>query len=251
MKNVKIYWDCRRCGGSWLFDHCLRYSHLAWKRQRCERQFYPFTPSPSGEIQTLGFRPSVVRGNNSLSVGWLATSMESNCYVLFGRTNNIESATVWTGNVTRSRFYTSQRDGALQDRSNYLLAGATITGLANGTAYYVWVWRYDDGVSHPTRWSPRSPRSADASQNLRYVPGGTVVGREVYNAMRYFLPTGHGFMGEGTFRTLPGVFVDGRVVPIESFLMQGTQLRRGFGTKCEPGRKPMVLFSESKARPRR
>jgi formylglycine-generating enzyme required for sulfatase activity len=100
-------------------------------------------------------------------------------------------------------------------------AGTTITGLGNGTTYYVWIKTVDgetSGFGTETAGTPEAPPEP-AGGDFVYVPGGTVTGSDAY-AFTVTVPADPpGYTNAGTTSTRKGVFVEGRAVTIDSFAM--------------------------------
>jgi len=150
--------------------------------------------------------PSVIRGNGELSVGWVAQAGVQ-YEVWYGQTNNSADARRWNGAINRSG----------------IAAGTTITGLVNGTTYYVWIKLHDGRIGMGSSGIPQAPPDT-VPEGFVYVSGGTVIGSAAY-AMRLTIPPG--YMGAGTARNKQGVFVEGRTVPIESFFMAMHEVTQG------------------------
>ena len=152
--------------------------------------------------------PSVIRGDGALSVAWVAEA--GVVYEVWYRTeNNDETGTRWEGTITRSG----------------IVAGASITGLTNGAAYYVWLRSQDGRLSAESSGTPRALPSS-VPDGFVYVSGGTVIGSARYT-MSMTIPVGSIYHNAGNTRTMPGVFVEGRTVEIESFFMAKHQVTRG------------------------
>ena len=163
-----------------------------------------FSPAATGTPSARLPSPSVIRGDRELAIGWAAED-EVNYEVWYGETNNAGAAGKWAGTITRSG----------------ITAGTTITGLNNGTSYYVWIKTASgegaDGFGTGTAGTPE-PR-VSISGDFVYVPGGTVTGSGAY-AFTLTVPTDPpGYNGAGTTSTRKGVFVEGRAVTIDSFAM--------------------------------
>ena len=155
----------------------------------------------SGRSATYAPAPSVIRGDGELSIGWVQAGLGYE--VWYGQTNNIAAARRWNGTINRSG----------------IVAGTTITGLANGTAYYVWIKLQDGRVGMGTSGIPHAPPvKDDTHEGFVFVPGGTVIGSAAY-AITVTVPNDPAFNFPGRTSTVPGVFVEGRTVPIEPFFM--------------------------------
>ena len=178
LENYKTYWVkvlARNSAGSSAFS-------------------FPVMEIPA--VQIPG--PSVVmhRGGE-LSIGWAAEP--GVVYeIWFNTSDNIDNATRWA-TITGTG----------------IVAGSTITGLFDGTTYYVWIRLQDGRTSIGIPGIPRAPLSPD-HPDFVFVPGGTVVGSIRY-AMQYDIPLG--YMNAGTARNKQGVFVEDRIVTIEPFFM--------------------------------
>jgi len=156
----------------------------------------PVTQTPA--VQVPG--PSVIRSmhrGDELSIGWAAEA--GVLYeVWFNTSDDIDRASRWA-TITGTG----------------IVAGTTITGLGEGTTYYVWIRLQDGRTSTGIPGIPRVPLLSDLS-GFVFVPGGTVVGSIDY-AMRLTIPPG--YTGAGTARNKQGVFVEDRIVTIEPFFM--------------------------------
>jgi formylglycine-generating enzyme required for sulfatase activity len=149
--------------------------------------------------------PSVIRGDGELFIGWSAEDgLEYE--VWYGSANNTENALKWDGLITVSP----------------PVAGTTVTGLSDTTTYYVWIRVYDEGelsdFANVTAESPEGPPTT-IPDGFVYVPGGTLAGSDSY-AMTITVPTDPpGYMNAGQTLSKKGVFVENRIVPIDSFFM--------------------------------
>ena len=149
--------------------------------------------------------PSLVRGNLELSVGWAAE--EGVEYeVWYGTTDNFADAGQWNGVIDGSG----------------IVAGTTITGLINGDTYYVWI-KTQEVTGEFSQETPESP--FNPPQGFVYVSGGTVAGSVGYS-MTMMVPHDPVYMNAGSFRTMLGVFVEGRTAAIESFFMAKNTITR-------------------------
>ena len=162
-------------------------------------------PQDGGQEETSALQvpaPSVIRGDGELSIGWPAEAGIA-YQVLYGTTNNSVAADQWNGTISGS------------------VAGTTITGLSNGTTYYVWIRAQDaeetKESSQAAAGTPEAPPSG--IQGFVYVSGGTVAGNEAY-AMTVTVPTNpSGYYGAGKTFNKKGIFVEGRTVELDSFFM--------------------------------
>jgi formylglycine-generating enzyme required for sulfatase activity len=131
-------------------------------------------------------------------VGWAAG--EGVQYeVWYGTDSSAGSAAKWEGEITRTG----------------VSAGTTITGLANGTAYYVWI-KTEGSFGTETAETPEA--AASVNEDSVYVPGGTVNGSGAY-ALTVTAPADPGYTEAGKTSIRNGVFVEGRRVSIGSFVM--------------------------------
>jgi formylglycine-generating enzyme required for sulfatase activity len=147
--------------------------------------------------------PSVIRGNGELSAGWAAE--EGIDYeIWYGTSGNTADAGKWNGPVSRSG----------------VTAGTTITGLGNGTVYYLWIRPVVNGspgeFSAGTGETPEAPGAVGG--DFGYIPGGTVSGSDSY-AVTVTVPNDPLYTNPGSSSVKKGVFVQGRIVPIPSFAM--------------------------------
>ena len=160
--------------------------------------------TPPITIPTKIPTPSVIMGNGELSIGWAAQS--GLVYeVWYG--DDTASAIKWSGVLTVSP----------------PVAGTTINNLVNAKTYYVWIRVNEKGelssFANGTACSPEAP-PATIPDGFAYVPGGTVAGSGSY-AMKVTVPTGNDppYMNEGQTLTKQGVFVEDRIISIDSFFM--------------------------------
>jgi formylglycine-generating enzyme required for sulfatase activity len=158
-----------------------------------------FSPQAEGTPLVQTPSPSVVQGNNELSVGWAAE--EGVDYeVWYGTSSNSGDAAQSANGITRSG----------------VTAGTTITGLGNGTVYYVWIKTGDNGFGEKTAGTPEAP--APVSGDFVYVPGGTVTGSSDY-AFTVTVPNDSAYNNPGSTSIQRGVFVEDRRVTLDSFVM--------------------------------
>ncbi|MDR2143681.1 MAG: SUMF1/EgtB/PvdO family nonheme iron enzyme [Treponema sp.] len=166
-----------------------------------------FSPSVTGEPALQLPSPSLIRGDTRLSISWAAED-GVNYEVWYGVSGDHGAAGKWAGPVT----------------SLGITAAATITGLANGTAYHVWIKAFPNTESETGGFGAETtgiPEAAPASvpENFVYVPGGTVTGSDGC-AFTVTVPTSPaGYTGAGTSSIRKGVFVEGRRADIDSFVM--------------------------------
>lgn len=166
-----------------------------------------FSPLAAGIPALQTPPPSLVRGSGELSAGWAAE--EGVDYeVWYGTDSNTGAAVKWNGPVTRSG----------------IIAGTSITGLSNGTAYSVWI-KTAGGFGAGTSETPEA--AAPADEDFVYVPGGTVSGSGAY-AFTVTVPADPpGYTEAGKTSTRKGVFVEGRRVRIGSFVMAQYETTQG------------------------
>jgi len=156
--------------------------------------------------------PSVIRGDRELSIGWPAeTDVEYE--VWYGTNDNSDNAIKWNGTITKS----------------LPVAGTVISGLDNGTVYYVWLKTEASGISSNfsagTSGTPESPPTV-IYDGFAYVPGGTVTGSDMYTLNVTVPLDPPGYMNAGKTLSKKGVFVEGRTVPIDSFLISKHETTR-------------------------
>jgi formylglycine-generating enzyme required for sulfatase activity len=169
--------------------------------------FFSSCSDDPGQEEIPDFRvpsPSVISGDGELSVGWAAEA-EFEYEVWYGTGNDTGSSAKWNGTITVSD----------------IVAGATITGLSNITVYYVWLRvQKEDGIGSFGPVASCMPQMPPADiEGFAYVPGGTVAGSGSY-AMNVTVPTDPpGYMNAGKTLTKQGVFVEDRIVSINSFFM--------------------------------
>ena len=156
--------------------------------------------SPEEGIPAIqGPTPSVIRGDSELSIGWDA---ETGVKYEVGYGTDSAAASQWDGPIIGSG----------------IVAGTTITGLTNGTTYYVWIKITDkELLSEETIGTPAAPPE-EVPPGFEYVSGGTVAGSDSYT-MTVTVPSVAGYMNAGKTLTKKGVFVEGRTVSIDSFYM--------------------------------
>jgi formylglycine-generating enzyme required for sulfatase activity len=146
--------------------------------------------------------PSVIRGDEELSIGWAAE--EGVEYEVWYRTGADGSVVQWKGGITRSG----------------ITAGTTITGLNNGTAYFVGIkitgGETEGGFGAETAGTPEAPASPGG--DFAYVPGGTITGSGEY-AFTVTVPNNPAYNNPGSSSVRKGVFVEGRRVIIDSLVM--------------------------------
>jgi formylglycine-generating enzyme required for sulfatase activity len=157
-----------------------------------------FSPTVTGTPAVQMPSPSLVRGDNALSVGWAAEE-GVNYEVWYGTSDAREDAGQWNGTINRSG----------------VTAGTSITGLGNGTTYYVWI-KTGDVFGEKTTGTPEAPVAV--SGDFAYVPGGTVTGSSGY-ALTVTVPNNPAYSNPGSSSVRKGVFVEGRGVTIPSFAM--------------------------------
>jgi formylglycine-generating enzyme required for sulfatase activity len=159
-----------------------------------------FSPAVTGTPAAQLPLPSVVRGNGRLSAGWAAEDGVT-YEVWYGTSSDGEAAGKWTGAITRS--------GSV--------AGTTITGLTNGTPYYVGVKIENaETLSDLAEETPEAPPSVPGG--FVYVPGGTITGSGDY-AFTVTVPNDPWYDNPGATSYHKGVFVEGRRLDIASFVM--------------------------------
>jgi formylglycine-generating enzyme required for sulfatase activity len=161
-------------------------------------------PDPEETTRIKIPTPSVIRGNGELYIGWAAQA--GLVYeVWYGA--DTANAIKWNGDIFVSP----------------PVAGTTINNLDNLKTYYVWVRVYNEkgelsGFANVTAESPTAPPTT-IPENFVYVPGGTVAGSGSYT-MNVTVPTDPpGYMYAGQTLTKQGVFVENRIVSINSFFM--------------------------------
>jgi formylglycine-generating enzyme required for sulfatase activity len=164
-------------------------------------------PQPNAGPENLpeqtGPRPSLIRGEGSLSVGW-AGEDRVDYEVWYGETNTTGSAVKWNGPITRSGSAT----------------GTVITGLANGNTYYVWIKTVsgEESAFGEASWEkPEAPPEA-LPEGCSYVPGGTVLGSGAYG-FTVTVPDDPAYNNPGASSFRKGVFVADRTVALASFVM--------------------------------
>jgi formylglycine-generating enzyme required for sulfatase activity len=95
---------------------------------------------------------------------------------------------------------------------------AVIPGLTNDTPYHVWVRAANSaGTSAPSSSAQETP-SASVPEGFVSVPGKTVTGSGGY-AFTVTVPYNSAYTNPGSTSVRNGVFVEGRTVPIDSFIM--------------------------------
>ena len=161
-----------------------------------------FSYRKEGIPAVQGPAPSMISGNNEISVGWAAEG-GIEYEVFYNTVNSSSTAWQWDGPIT----------GSLP------VAGTTITGLNNGTTYYVWIRVPNEGLlSVETAGKPEAP-PVNVPDGFMYVPGGTVIGSDSYT-MDVTVPADPpGYMNAGKTFSKKGVFVEGREVTLDSFFM--------------------------------
>ncbi|MDR1100180.1 MAG: SUMF1/EgtB/PvdO family nonheme iron enzyme [Treponema sp.] len=161
-----------------------------------------FSPAVMGTPSVRLPAPSLVRGDNELSVGWAAE--EGVEYEIWYRNGGSGSAVKWDGGISRSG----------------ISAGTTISGLANGLSCSVWIKIAGDETAAgvETTGTPEAPPVSPGGDFV-YVPAGTITGSGDY-AFSVTVPTDPpGYTGAGAATVRKGVFVEGRTVAIPSFVM--------------------------------
>jgi formylglycine-generating enzyme required for sulfatase activity len=122
-----------------------------------------------------------------------------------GTSNASESAGKWAGSITVS--------GSV--------AGTVITGLANNVDCYVWIKSVTGGApsgfSEGTTGRPEAAITT-AGADFVYVPGGSVTGSVGY-AVTLTVPDDPAYNDPGSSSVQKGVFVEGRTVSFDSFIM--------------------------------
>jgi formylglycine-generating enzyme required for sulfatase activity len=161
-------------------------------------------PAAAGTPALTAPRPSVVRGNGTLSVGWAADAGVA--------------YQVWYGSGEDT---TPNQLGAVSPHGTN--GGGDITGLSNGSLYYVRLKAQESGETDWTDFGPASqgtPQAPPASvpEGFVYVPGGLVAGSDSW-AMTLTVPNDPHYNNPGLVSTHKGVFVEGRVVLVDSFFM--------------------------------
>jgi formylglycine-generating enzyme required for sulfatase activity len=183
-------------------ENGTRYS--VWLRAKNSAGLSGFSPPARGTPSVQTPAPSVIRGDGELAIGWVAE--DGVAYeVWYGETGSIVDAGQWAGDIT-----------CLAST-----AGTVITGLSNGTVYYVWIKIVDGEISggfgEETAGTPEPWVSAGG--DFAYVPGGTVTGSGAY-AFTVTVPTEPpGYNEAGKTSTRKGVFVADRRVNADAFLM--------------------------------
>jgi len=128
--------------------------YYVWVKAKNAGGSSPFSPAASGapvpSAPSAPPAPTLTLGNQQISVDWTAVSGATSYNVYYNTTNDPNTAIQWGGDYTATT--------------------ATISGLTNGTLYYVWVRAKNAGGS-----SPFSP-AASATPGLPYVAlgGGSV-----------------------------------------------------------------------------
>ena len=156
-----------------------------------------FSPPAQGKPELKAPTPSLIRGNERLSVGWVTETGVQ--YEVF--CNNAK----WPG-LSEIREKTG---------------GVEISGLENSTAYSVWI----KAIAHTGETEIESQASSEipegeltAPAGFVYVPGGTVLGSESY-AISVTVPNASDYMNTGKTLTKKGVFVEGRKVTLDSLFV--------------------------------
>jgi formylglycine-generating enzyme required for sulfatase activity len=157
-----------------------------------------FSPTVMGTPAVQMSSPSLVRGDNALSVGWVAEE-GVNYEVWYGTIDDSGAAGQWTDTINRSG----------------VTAGTTITGLGNGTTHYVWI-KTAGVFGEATTGTPEAPVSV--SGDFVYIPGGTVTGSSDY-ALTVTVPNDPAYSNPGSSSVQKGVFVEDRRVTLNSFVM--------------------------------
>jgi formylglycine-generating enzyme required for sulfatase activity len=159
--------------------------------------------SPAAAIPAVQMpSPSVIRGDGRLSIGWAAEE-DVNYEVWYGTSGDSGAAGKGNDTITPSG----------------VTAGTTITGLTNGTVYYVWIKTLNSGTGGfgaETAEIPEAP--ASVPEGFVYVSGGTVTGSGDY-ALIVTVPDNSTYTGAGTSSVRKGVFVEDRRVSFDSFVM--------------------------------
>jgi formylglycine-generating enzyme required for sulfatase activity len=176
-----------------LFSGCLHDN---------EPEETPVFPEPAASKFPV---PSVIRGDRQLSIGWAAKAGVE-YEVWYGTDNNSANAVKW--------------DGTIIELSP--VAGTVITGLDNGETYFVWIRIWDNGELSDFITSTKGipePSPTAAYEGFVYISGGTVIGSNSYT-MNVTVPTDPpGYTNAGKNISKKGVFVEGRITSLDSFLM--------------------------------
>ena len=160
-------------------------------------------PAPAPVDPAAPAAPSLIRRNGEILVGWAAETKAS-YEVWYGTTNNNGSAAKWNGTISRPAA---------------TVAATTITGLSNGTVYYVWIKTTGgtvNGFGAGKSETPEAPKTPP--DGFVYVPGGTVTGSGSYQ-MTVTVPNDPAYDFPGQTSTHKGVFVAGRTLTVASFFM--------------------------------
>jgi hypothetical protein len=128
-------------------------TYYVWVKAKNSAGTSGFSPAASGTPQAAVTAPDapaapvVTAGNRQLAISWTAVEGAAAYEVWYGTTDNAESA---------------QKSG-----NDVIGAAKTITGLANGTTYYVWVKTKNSvgtsGFSPSASGTPQAPAAAPAA----------------------------------------------------------------------------------------
>jgi formylglycine-generating enzyme required for sulfatase activity len=153
-----------------------------------------FTPDQE-TVPSTPASPSVVRGDRHLKLSWPPAEGAAGYELWVGTTDDTGGAVKYGNDITGT--------------------AADITGLTNGTIYYVRLKaKNSEGRSG---FSPSAGERPEASktppEGFVYVPGGTINGSDSF-AITVIIPPG--YSGAGSGGAGKGVFVQGRRVPVNS-----------------------------------
>jgi formylglycine-generating enzyme required for sulfatase activity len=179
-------------------------SYSVWLRAKNAAGLSGFSPAAAGTPAVQLPAPSLVRGDGELAIGWAAEDGVS-YEVRYGEANSAAEADAWAGPINISG----------------ITAGTTISGLDNGTPYYVWIKTADGetgGFGPAAAETPEAPPET-AGGGFIYIPGGTITGSNAY-AFTLTVPSDPpGYTGAGTTSIRKGVFVEDRRAALASFVM--------------------------------
>jgi formylglycine-generating enzyme required for sulfatase activity len=154
---------------------------------------------PNETPETFLFAPSVIRGNGQLSLSWV------------DKTETVYEVWYGTQGETETKY-----DGAIV--SNDYVSSLVITGLVNGSAYDIVFKNEASNEVIATITETPEELPASISSDFVYILGGFVTGSNAY-AMRVTIPDNSLYMDAGKTFIRKGVFVEGRKINIDSFLI--------------------------------
>jgi hypothetical protein len=120
-------------------------NHYFWVRAKnSDSGIGNWSPMSAAGMPGTPAAPVVEAGNGQLGVSWTAVAGATTYEVHYGTVNDSSQATRWAGSITGT--------------------GATITGLANNTIYYVWL-----KVGNGTITSPFGPPGSQKTSELIHI----------------------------------------------------------------------------------